>query len=289
MPILNDIEIKKGKGKKIFYSIMFILILGIPLEVFPYYWMLINSFKTNLEIIKMPPTFWPKVWNLQGFVAAFTKFHIWDTLWQTAVILFWCIVIQVSIMTLGAFALSKLKLKGKNILLIYCLGTMMISGQALMTPTYMMMIKFPIINVNLINNNLSLILAFSSWAYTLFMCKAFFDQLPDELMESGRIDGAGNLRMFFQIVLPLSKPVIAINCLNTFIAVYNQFAFPIMLLQREDTWTVMVRIYASLNTPDMSWNYMMIMLSTATLPVIIAYLATQKFVVQGISTLGLKG
>ncbi len=288
MSILTNNEIRKGKGKRIYYIIMTVLVLGIPFEIFPYYWMLTNAFKTNREIIKMPPTFLPEELFIQGLFDTFKKFNLWGTLWQTAVILFWCIVVQVSLMTLAAFALSKLQIKGKNILLLYCLVTMMISGQALMIPTYLMMIRFPIINVNLINNNLSLILAFSCWAYTLFMCKVFFDQLPDDLIESGRIDGASNMRMFLQIVLPLSKPVIAVNCLNTFIAVYNQFAFPILLLQREDKWTIMVRIYASQEL-NPSWNNVMVLLSIASLPVIIAYLITQKQVVQGITTTGLKG
>jgi len=162
MSILNEIEIRNGKGKRIFNIVLMVLIIGIPIQVFPYYWMLSNAFKSNLEIIKMPPTLWPESLNLQAFVEVFNEFRLGQTLWNTAVILFWCIVIQVSLMVLAAYALSKLNLKGKNFLLLYCLATMMISGQALMIPTYIMMVKLPIFNISLVNNNLSLILAFSS-------------------------------------------------------------------------------------------------------------------------------
>jgi len=121
------------------------------------------------------------------------------------------------------------------------------------------------------------------------MCKAFFDTLPNELLEAGKIDGASDFGIFYKIVLPLSKPVVSVNILNTFIVVYNQFAFPIMLLPKEENWTMMIRIYVSLYSPNLSWNKMMIMLTVATIPVIVAYLIAQKNVIQGISTTGLKG
>ena len=118
--------------------------------------------------------------------------------------------------------------------------------------------------------------------------KGFFDSFPKDLVEAAYIDGASNIGIFSRIVLPLTKPVFAVVTLNVFRAVYNTFMYPLMLLPNEKKWTLLVRIYASQegSTP---WNYVMVMLTVAVLPVLVFYLCMQKFVVQGITMTGLKG
>lgn len=289
MPAIHTTEMKKGVGGIIYAVITLILIVGIPLQIFPYFWMVSNSFKNDLEIIKLPPTFIPRVFNFTGFGETFTKYHLWDNLMNTFILCGSIMLIQVSISAIAAFSLSKLRPRFGQQYLLFFIGTMMISAQALMFPLFIMMADLPIVHISLINNFWSYILASSAWGYTLFLFKGFFDGLPNELMEAAKIDGASNTTIFTQIALPLSLPVIAVNMLATFIAVYNDFMMPLLLLTSEKKWTIMVRIYAAQWGSAATWNNIMVMLTVSTIPVILVYIIAQKQVVQGISLTGLKG
>ncbi len=289
MSAIHTTEMKKGVGGFIYTTITLILIIGIPLQIFPYFWMFSNSFKNDLEIIKLPPTFIPHVFNFSGFGETFSKYHLWDNLMNTFILCGSIMLIQVSISAIAAFSLSKLRPRFSQQFLLFFIGTMMISAQALMFPLFIMMADLPIIHISLINNFWSYILASSAWGYTLFLFKGFFDGLPNELMEAAKIDGASNTTIFAKIALPLSLPVIAVNLLATFIAVYNDFMMPLLLLTSEKKWTIMVRIYAAQWGSSATWNNVMVMLTVSTIPVILVYIIAQKQVVQGISLTGLKG
>ncbi len=269
--------------------IISLLIIGIPLQVFPYFWMVTNAFKSNLEIMKLPPTVLPEHVFLQGVADTFRKYSLWNNILNTMILCGGIIASQVTISALAAYSLSKLKPKYSRTILLFFVGSMMISAQALMFPLYIMMVDFPLIHVSLINNFLAYILPGTSWGYTLFLFKGFFDGLPNELLESARIDGAGPLYIFTRIVLPLSLPVIAVNVLTTFVAVYNDYLFPLLVLPSEKRWTIMMRIFTAQNGSNATWNNIMVMLAVSTLPVIIMYLFAQKRLVQGIAMTGLKG
>jgi len=289
MSVLQPIETKKGKGKLLYRAIITILIAGIPLQVFPYIWMFSNSFKNNTEIIRIPPTFIPLEWKFDGFVQAFVTYRLWENIFNTAILCISVIVIQVAVSSLAAFSLSKLRPRFGRGILMFFICTMMISTQALIFPLYLMMANFPILNINLINNFWAYILPSSAWAYVIFLFKGFFDGLPGELIEAARIDGASNLRIFGQLVVPLSKPVFSVVIINTFIAVYNDFMMPLLMLPNESKWTMVVRIYAAQSSAMASPNSIFVMLTVATIPVIVVYLFAQKTIVQGIVMTGLKG
>ena len=174
-------------------------------------------------------------------------------------------------------------MKQASALLLFFIGTMMISNQATIIPLYLMMSNF-----QLINTFWSIILPFSAWGWTIFLFKNFFDTLPDELFEAAKIDGASYIKVFTRLVIPLSKPVFAIAILNMFTSVYNQFMVPLMMLPGKENWPLMVRIYQATQAA-VPWNQVLVMLSVASLPLIAIFIACQKYVIQGITMTGLKG
>lgn len=287
MPALQRVELSSRKGKLTYGTIMAILCLGIPLQIFPYAWILLSMFKTNKEVRSIPPTFIPNEWQWQNIGETFEKFNLLKNLGNSLFLCIAVILIQVTISTLAAYALSQLKPKGSKWVMTFFLGTMMINSQALAWPTYIMFTDF--FGMRLIDNMWSLILSFSAWAWAIFILKSFFDGIPGELLESARIDGASRGRILWSIVMPLSKPVFAVVILNTFMACYNQFIYPLILLPDSANWTIMVRIYAIQSSSKVTWNQIMVLLGCATFPVIVAYLFAQKYIVQGISMSGLKG
>ncbi len=286
MPAIHQSDLRSFRGRMVYGILLTVLVLGIPLQVFPYAWMVTNMFKSSAEVIKLPPSFIPQHWLWGNIGETFAKYSLWTNVKNTFLLVIGTILIQVTISTLAAFSLSKLKPAGSRLLLLFFVGTLMINQQALALPTYLMMTNF--FGANLIDNLWSLLLSFSAWGWVIFLLKGFFDGLPSDLMESATIDGANSMTVLTRIVLPLSKPVFAVVLINTFMAVYNQFLFPLILLPGQENWTIMIRIYAA-QQGAAKWNQIMVLLTLSTLPVLVAYIFAQKYIVQGISMTGLKG
>ena len=286
MAIIQNIELKNKKTSILYRAILLILTVGVCLQFFPIIWMFLGTFKTSKELISSIPSLLPQHWSLAGYIEAFSQYNIWNNLYNT---LFFCVTIifvQTITNTLAAYSLSKVKPKGKNVIYILMLGTQMISTTAVLFPTYIMITK-----MGLIGNKWSRVLISSTWAYAIILYKNFFDSIPSDLIEAAEIDGAGEFRKIINIIMPLSKPVYAVCILNTFMGVYNDFLFPLMLLPDEKDWTLMVRIYAMTKNTDGSIpiNVIYVFLFVTVLPTIIIYLFAQKNLQQGIATSGLKG
>lgn len=288
MAALHSIERKTTKGKITFALIWIILGVGIPLQVFPYLWMVSGMFKSNREIMRAVPTLIPTKVIWDNIPKTFKAYDLSRNFVNTLILCGGTILIQCTISILAAYSLSKLKPKGSRWMLLFFVGTMMINEQAIAIPTFLMFHDFLGTGVSLINSFWSLLLAFSAWGWAIFLLKGFFDGLPSDLLESARIDGAGSMQVLARIVMPLSKPVLAVILLNTFMAVYNQFLFPLILLPDSSKWTIMIRIYAT-QRGSATWNQTMVLLTFSTLPVLVVYLFAQKYIVQGISMTGLKG
>lgn len=285
MAIIHRTELKSTKGKVVYRAIIAVLILGVPLQFWQYAMMLFNSFKHPAEIIRIPPTFWPEILYTNGIPYTFANFDLFNNFKNTLMYFVEIAIFQITISALAAFSLSKLKPVYGKVMLLFFLGTMMISAQAMLIPTYLAVVK-----CKLVNNPWSYILISSSWAYSIFLFKGFFDGLPDDLMEAAELDGANSLHKFLYIVVPLSKPVIVVNLLNTFGAVYNDYIMPSLLMPREDLWPIMVRIFNAQSVNSKAdINSIFIMNALATIPALIVFLIAQKYIVQGISLTGLKG
>ena len=284
MAVIQDIELRTKKGRLTYAIIFALLALGVFVQFFPFFWMIMGTFKTDKELISAIPRLFPANWSAAAYARAFSKYDIWKNVMNTLILCVSIIVLQVGNSALSAYSLSKMQPRfGKQILLIF-LATMMFSGTALLFPLYIMMSQ-----LNLIGSKLALILSSGAWAYSIFLFKSFFDNIPSDLMESAKIDGASSMRIFFKIILPLSKPVFAVNILNTFMAVYNDFLYPLMLLPNEKDWTIMIRIYNIDKLGNAPPTSVYVLLVAAVLPVLIIYLLAQRQIVEGISTTGIKG
>ena len=284
MAVIQNIELKSRKGKILNTAIYIVLAVGALIQFFPLVWLFLGTFKSNAELISAVPTIFPKDWSIDSYIDAFSTFNITENLYNTFFICISIIVVQTITSTLAAFSLSKIKPKSSSVVYMIILGTQMFSSTALLFPTYIMMSK-----MGLIGNKLSWILTSSAWAYAIVLYKSFFDSIPKDLIESAEIDGAGTFKQIIHIVMPLSKPIYAVNILNTFMVVYNDFLFPLMLLPDEKDWTLMIRIYAMSNSENVPMNVMYVLLFVTCLPSIIFYLFAQKNIQEGISTSGLKG
>lgn len=284
MAIVTNIEMKEKKHK-IGYALLLILLgVWVVAQLFPMFWMVIGGFKTNNELISVKLKILPEVWQWENYVKAFTTYDIGKNFLNTFIICAAIIVIQVGNSALSAYSLSKIKPKCGNFFFMFFLGTMMFSGTALMFPLYIMMTK-----LGLIGSKWALILSSSAWAYCIFLFKNFFDGIPKDLFEAAEIDGCGRMGMFTRILLPLSKPVMVVCIMNTFLTVYNDFLYPLMLLPDEKDWTIMIRLYLLEKQGTVDLPVLYVMLTVATLPVVLVYLFAQKDITEGVVMSGIKG
>ena len=281
MAVIQDVEIKRKKW--IMYVIYTVLGLGLIVQFFPIVWMFLGTFKTTTELTSAVPSLLPESWSFANYEEAFTKLSLWKNILNTVIMCVTIIILQTVTSTLAAYSLSKMKPRGSGFLYMLILGTQMFSTMALLFPTYILMVKW-----GLIGNKISWMLTSSAWAYAIVLYKSFFDNIPKDIIEAARIDGAGNFRIILNIILPLAKPVYAVCILNTFIAVYNDFLFPLMLLPDTKDWTLMMRVFA-LQKGSTSQTTMYVLLFVTRIPSIVFYLMAQKNIQEGISTSGIKG
>lgn len=284
MAIVLETEKRNKKYKTLNICLYVFLIVFAVIQFLPLYWLFIGTFKTNSELQNAVPTIIPKLWTLEAYKDAFYKFDILENILNTAFMCGMIIVVQTVTSTLSAFSLSRIKSKCSNYFYILIIATQMISATTLLFPTYILLTK-----LGLIGNKLSWILTSSAWGYAIVLYKNFFDAIPKDLFEAAEIDGAGIFKQITLIMLPLSKSIFAVNILNTFMAVYNDFLLPVMMLPEEKDWTLMMRVFMVDKSGDIDPNVMYVLLFVTTIPSILFYLLAQKNIVQGVAASGIKG
>ncbi|MFD2115159.1 carbohydrate ABC transporter permease [Paenibacillus yanchengensis] len=169
-------------------------------------------------------------------------------------------------------------------LVMFFLGTIMIPDVAILLPLYMTMEK-----LNLINSLWAVILPHTAWGIVIFLFKGFFDQLPKELMQAARIDGASEIRTFTQMVLPMSIPIFTIVGLMTFIPVWNEFMWPLIVLKNPESWTFTVALNDLQTRSNVRQNVIMASAAISMIPLLILFSTCQKYIEKGISFTGVKG
>ena len=284
MAIITAVEAGRKRNKIAYAILLIILTIGVMIQFFPMVWMILGGLKTDNELISAVPKVLPEKWQWQNYIEAFKTYDIGKNVINTAILCVSIILIQVGNSALSAYSLSKIRPKCGNFVFMFFLSTMMFSGTALMFPLYILFTK-----LGLIGNKMALILSSSAWAYSIFLFKNFFDGLPDELMEAADIDGCSKIKAFFHIILPLSKPVFVVCTMNTFLAVYNDFLYPLMLLPNEKDWTIMIRLFTVDKLGNAPLPIVYVLLTVATLPVVITYLFAQKNIAEGVAMTGIKG
>lgn len=276
---------RKNKRYKVLYAIIFLFLAVYGcVQFMPLFWLFIGTFKTNTELQSAIPTLFPAVWSLESYKDAFENFNILNNVINTVIVCAGIIILQTTTSTLAAFSLSRIKTKCSNFFFMIILGTQMISATMLLFPTYILLVK-----MGLIGHKISWILCSSAWGYAILLYKNFFDSIPRSLFEAAEIDGANVFQQIWNIMMPLSKPIFAVNILNTFMAVYNDFLLPTMMLPDEKDWTLMMRIFMMDKAGVTAPNVMYVLLFVTTIPSIVFYLLAQKNIVQGVASSGVKG
>ena len=195
MALITDNEMRMKKNKIVYVFIIAVLVIGIPIQVFPFVWLISSSLKGAKDIFELPPRLIPKTFFFQNYAEVLNTLPLHRYFLNTFLVAILTILIQCTISTLAAFSLSKIRPKGGRLILLFFLGTMMIPEQALLIPTYLTLRRFPLTGWNFINTVWGVVLPWSAWAWPIFLLKGFFDGLPAELFDAAKIDGASNITL----------------------------------------------------------------------------------------------
>jgi multiple sugar transport system permease protein len=260
------------------------LIAGFVLMVGPFVWMILGSFKTTGELRRLPPTFLPEDPTTANYDELFDRLDFPRYFFNSMVVALFVTAGNLLFCSMLGYALAKLEFPGKRVLFAVMLATLMVPSIVTFMPLFVL-----VSNMNLVNTHAGLILPFLVGAFGAFLMRQFINGIPDELLDAARIDGAGEYRIFFRIILPLCGPALATLAILTFLGSWNAFLWPLVVASTEDMYTLPVGVALfSIGQQQSDVALQMAAAAVVVLPVVILFFAVQRFIVQGIATTGIK-
>jgi multiple sugar transport system permease protein len=256
--------------------------VGAIITAFPFIWMLATSIKPRAESLNYPPTLVPLHPTLEFFHTLFTDLDFGQYLVNTVIVVL-IGTVGLLFMAMAGYAFAKFDFRGKQWMFFLVLATMMIPVQVTMIPTYL------ILNgMKLTNTLVGIALPTLVSGFSIFLFRQFMSTIPTEMLEAARLDGAGEFRTFLLIVLPLSKPILAVQAVLTFIAGWNSFLWPLVIANDQHLYTLSVGL--SLLNKEIAVNpsLQMAAASVMVVPILIVFIVFQRYVIQGFALSGLK-
>jgi len=244
--------------------------------------MLTTSLKPIGESYTFPPTILPSTVTFDSYLALFKDFDFGRYLANTIVVVLIGFV-GMFFMAMAGYAFAKYRFRGKETLFLLVLSTMIVPVQVTMIPTYLMLNS-----ARLTNTLVGIALPTLVSAYTIFLFRQFMATIPDELVEAARLDGGSELRILISIVLPMSRPILAVGGVLTFISGWNSFIWPLIIANDQQNYTLSVGI--SLLNKQLTVNppLQMAGASLMVVPIVIVFVILQRYIVQGFALSGLK-
>ena len=275
------------KSKKSIIISYVILIVMSVVDIAPFLWMVLSSFKSQQELFAYPPTFWPEEWHPENYVNAWNSGSIsfGGMFLNTMKIVIPVVIIGVLVSSLAAYAFARINFKGRDKLFGLFLASMMVPFAVTLIPSFIMFRT-----LGWYDTFLPLIVpgCFGS-AFAIFLLRQFFMTIPGELEEAARIDGCGRLRIWFQIFMPLSKPILATLTVFTFQGNYNDLMGPLIYLSDSSKFTVQLGLATFRGMFSTRYDLLMAGSVFCLIPILVIYIFAQKYFVSGIVMTGLKG
>ncbi|MCA1321604.1 carbohydrate ABC transporter permease [Bacillus tianshenii] len=272
-------QLKNRLEKGIVIALLFV---GGALVSLPFIWMILSSFKTDREVLSIPPTLFPKEPIFQHYIDLFQNLNFDIYLVNTLIIVVWS-MFGLLLNTMAGYAFGKFEFRGKGILFVIVLITLMIPAQVTMIPTYVILNE-----LGLTNTMTGIVVPGLISAFNIFLIRQFMVTIPNDLLEAARLDGAGELFIFLKLILPLSKPIIAVQVILTFIGAWNSFLWPLIVANDQSFYTLSVGL-ALLQDQNVT-NYGLQMAGSAVMviPILIIFIIFQKQIIEGFNVSGIK-
>lgn len=252
--------------------------------IFPFLWMALGSVKTQREILASPPKLLPEHATLENFTQWFQELNFGSYFTNSLVVAVITVLGNIVFCSMVGYALAKMKFAGKNIVFGAVMVTLMVPSVATFVPLFVV-----VSNMGLSNTYAALILPFLTQPIGVFLMRQFIAGIPDALMEAARIDGAGELRIFFQIILPQCGPAMATLAILTFLSSWNNFLWPLVAAQTDDMYTLPVAL-SLYSTGQNATNYSVLLAGAVLIitPILLLFVFLQRYFIQGVAMTGIK-
>ncbi|TYS89632.1 carbohydrate ABC transporter permease [Rossellomorea aquimaris] len=270
----------KRKTEKTLVALL--MILGGVLVSIPFIWMISSSFKPESEVLQIPPTLFPENPTLENYLNLFESMNFGVYLRNTLVIVLFSFL-GLFFNAMAGYGFAKFHFKGKEKIFYIVLATMMIPAQVTMIPVYLILNE-----MGLTNTMTGIILPGLAAAFSIFLFRQFMTTIPTDLLEAARLDGAGEFYIFFKLIVPIAKPIFAVQGILTFIGAWNSFLWPLIIANDESLYTLSVGL--SLLQGQYANNFGLQMAGAAfmVVPIIIIFSFFQKYIVEGFTMSGIK-
>ena len=274
-------RVRSRLGKVSMYVVLVVL-LGVVL--LPFIWMLSSSLKHDTEVLTVPIQWVPTTFVWSNYARIWTQIPMAGYLLNSAILAVVITSLQVLTGSFAAYGFSKVRFPGRDALFLAYIATIAVPWQAYMIPQYVLMQK-----AGLTNTFTALILLQAFGAFGVFLMRQYYMTIPDELNEAARLDGLTDYGIWARIILPLSKPALASLALLTFVNTWNDYMGPFIYLSSNDLWTVQIGLRSFIG--QYSAQYAMIMTGSviSIVPILVIFLAGQRYFISGIATSGMKG
>ena len=284
MTTKNKVDSPKFQIKWGHIGLHLLLIAGSLVMLLPFFWMVSTSFKQPSELFTYPPTWFPENLEWSNYEDAMTSMPFDRFYFNSVFVASTVTIIQIFTSSLAAFAFARLQFRGRDAIFTLYIAALMIPFPVLLIP------NFIIVNqLDWLNTYWALIIPPAFSAFSTFLLRQHFKTLPLDLDESARIDGATSLRIWWSVIMPLSKTAIAAISILVFLGSWNDFLWPLVVTNSEEMRTVPVGLNSFQGQYSVKWNLLMAAAVVAMLPVITIYAFAQKWFIRGITMSGMGG
>ncbi|MCI6709781.1 MULTISPECIES: carbohydrate ABC transporter permease [Eisenbergiella] len=272
------------KSKLLQIPILFIFICLAVVMLLPIVWMLLSSFKPDNEIIKYPPTLFPTAYTLKNFIKCTQRIDIWVYLKNSFIYSFGATIPSLLVNTMAGYAFARYNFKGKDIIFVIFLATMMIPFQVIMIPSFL-----EVHALGMYDNYAGLIIPKIAAAYWIFMMRSAFSGLPKELEEAARIDGLSEFGIYARIMMPLIKPALVTLIILSVNGNWNDLLWPLIITSNSKMRTLSNGLALFVGARTIEYGAAFAGTAISLVPMLVLYIFGQKYFVEGQATSGLKG
>ncbi|HIR87446.1 MAG TPA: carbohydrate ABC transporter permease [Candidatus Fimimorpha faecalis] len=277
------------KQKKILGNVAFYVgntVIGL-IFVSPLIWMVASSLKPEAEIFKnlnSLSTFIPSNASFDNYLEVFQRIDMWKYILNSLFYVFVIIILDLIVNSICGYALAKFEFRGRNALLTLVISLMVFPAEAIMLPLYR-----EVADLGWINEWAGLIVPFIAKCFSIYMFRQFFLDIPNDLLEAASIDGCGPIKTFFRVVMPISGTVYATIFILDFVAHWNDFMWPLLVVTGEEKRTIQLAIQTFFGSKPINYAPIMASLTISAIPMLIMFIVLQKYYVEGIASTGIKG
>ncbi|WP_028236413.1 carbohydrate ABC transporter permease [Pseudobutyrivibrio sp. MD2005] len=261
-------------------------IIGI-IFVSPLIWMIAASLKPEAKIfanMNSIKTFIPEEASLDNFIEVFRRVDLANVFKNTLTYILLILVLDLLINSICGYALAKFRFRGRKLILSFVVALMVMPMEAILLPMYIEMSQ-----LDWVNSLPALVVPSIAKCFSIYMFYNFFKDIPDDLLEAASIDGSSPIRTFFSIVMPISKTVYATVFILDFVAHWNDFMWPFLVMTGKDKRTIQLAVQSFFGTQPVHYSAIMASLVLSAIPMIVMFVFMQKYYVEGIASSGIKG